>query len=242
MGTGKTKTRHIKVISFDAGFTLIYTEPPVGEVYAGVAARFGYSLNGEDIHARFLETFKRKNELNREKREDNALADEKRSYEWWKEIFRESMGDLLPPADLEKMFKVCFDEYARGDYWRLFPDVEQTLTALRSRGYRLVVLSNWDHRLNQTLNELGLTRFFEKIYISTLIGFAKPDPGAFRYVIEDLGVPAEVILHVGDTLEEDILGARGAGVRAVCIDRKERYSSMHDQIPIISSLTGLLEF
>ncbi len=209
-------------------------------MYAGLAARFGYSFNGEDIHSRFVETFKRKNARNREKRADNALADEERSYEWWKEIFKESMGELLPPGDLEKMFKVCFDEYAKGEYWRLFPDVEQTLTALRSGGYRLVVLSNWDHRLNQTLKELALDRFFEKIYISTLIGYAKPDPRAFQYVIEDLGVPAEVVLHVGDTLEEDILGAREAGVRAVCIDRKKRYRSMRE-VPIISNLAELLE-
>lgn len=231
----------IGVISFDAGFTLIYTEPPVGEMYAGLAARFGYSFNGEDIHSRFMDTFEKQNALNRQKRADNALADEERAYEWWKRIYKESMGDLLPPGDQEKMFKVCFDEYAKGEYWRLFPDVEQTLTGLRSRGYRLVVLSNWDHRLNQTLKELGLDRFFEKIYISTSIGFAKPDPGAFRHVTEDLGIPAEAILHVGDTLEEDILGARRAGVRAVCIDRKERYPSMREKIPIISTLTELLE-
>ncbi|MCP5105546.1 MAG: HAD-IA family hydrolase [bacterium] len=236
----KKRLKDIEVISFDVGFTLIYTEPPVGEMYAGMAARFGYSFNGEDIQTRFLETWTKQNALNREKRAGNALADEELSYEWWKGIFKESVGDLLPAGDLEKMFKVCFEEYAKGDYWRLFPDVEQTLTALRAGGFRLVVLSNWDHRLNQTLNELGLDRFFEKIYISTLIGHAKPDPGAFHHMIEDLKVPAEVILHVGDTLEEDIYGARQAGVRAVCIDRKKRYQSMRKQVPIITNLTELL--
>jgi FMN phosphatase YigB (HAD superfamily) len=40
--------RGIKVISFDSGFTLIKTEPRVGEVYAGIAARFGFHLNPED--------------------------------------------------------------------------------------------------------------------------------------------------------------------------------------------------
>lgn len=236
----KKHLENIEVISFDVGFTLIYTEPPVGDVYAGVAARFGYSFNGEDIQARFMDAWTKQSALNREKRADNALADEERAYEWWKQIFKESIGDVLPPGDLEKVFKMCFDEYAKGGYWRLFPDVEETLTALRSRGYRLVVLSNWDHRLNQTLNELELDRFFEKIYISTLIGHAKPDPGAFRHVIDDLKVPAEFILHVGDTLEEDIYGAREAGVRGVCIDRKKRYRAMGDQIPIISNLAELL--
>jgi len=116
-----------------------------------------------------------------------------------------------------------------------------TLTTLRSLGFRLVVLSNWDHRLLQTLKDLELDRFFEKIYISTGIGYAKPDPRAFRYVIEDLKLPEQALLHVGDTLEDDILGARKANIQPVCIDRRGKYQSMAEQIPIISSLSELLD-
>jgi putative hydrolase of the HAD superfamily len=231
----------IEVVSFDAGFTLIYTDPPVGEVYAGVAARFGYSFDSRDIHTRFLKTWTRQNALNRERRADNAMADEERSYFWWKEIFNQSIGDIMDQRDLERMFDVCYEEYARGKYWRLFPDVEPVLQALRSRGYRLVVLSNWDHRLNQTLKEVCLDHFFEKIYISTLIGHAKPDPGAFHYAADDLKVQAQSVLHVGDTWEEDILGAREAGINAVCIDRKKRYLSKQDETSIISNLSELLK-
>lgn len=230
----------VEVVSFDAGFTLIYTEPPVGEVYAGVAARFGYSFSVEDIHARFLKTWTVQNTLNRERRADNAMADEERSYLWWKEIFNQSIGDIMAPGDLEKIFELCYEEYAMGKYWRIFPDVEATLESLRSGGYRLVVLSNWDRRLNRTLKEVGLDRFFEKVYISTLIGHAKPDPGAFEYIVHDLKVPARSVLHVGDTWEEDILGSRQAGVRAVCIDRKKRYISKRDETLIISDLSELL--
>ena len=241
MRSKKSFLKDIQVVSFDVGFTLIYTEPRVGEVYAGHAARFGYHLSGEQVHSRFRKVWKEKNALNRQKKTDNALADEERSYLWWKEIFKESIGDITAPGDLEKLFKVCYEEYARGIYWRLYPEVEHTLTTLRSNGFRLVVLSNWDHRLMQTLKELQLDHFFEKIYISTQIGYAKSDPGAFQYVVDDLGIPAQVILHVGDTPEDDVSGARQAGIRAVCIDRRGRYESLPDHIPIITSLAELLD-
>jgi FMN phosphatase YigB (HAD superfamily) len=59
--------------------------------------------------------------------------------------------------------------------------------------------------------------------------------------VDDLKVPRKEILHIGDTLEEDILGAQQANIRAVCIDRRGKSRSTPGQIPIISSLAELLE-
>jgi putative hydrolase of the HAD superfamily len=230
----------IRVISFDAGFTLIYTEPPVGTVYAKIASRFGYHLNGEEVHSRFRETWKTKSSRD-QKEKMNALANEKQAYQWWKGIVRESLGDWVDPGDVDDIFSVCFQEYAKGDYWRLYPEVLNTLTALCSKDFRLVVLSNWDRRLLRTLKDLRLDNFFENIYISTLIGYTKPDPQAFQYVVDDLKVPRQDILHVGDTLDEDIMGAQQANIRVVCIDRRGKSGSIPAQIPVISSLDELLE-
>jgi putative hydrolase of the HAD superfamily len=108
-------------------------------------------------------------------------------------------------------------------------------------GFRLVVLSNWDRRLLRTLKDLRLDDFFEKIYISTLIGYAKPNFGAFQHVLDDLKVSPQEILHVGDTLEEDILGAQQANIRAVCIDRRGKSRPNPGETPVISSLVELLE-
>jgi putative hydrolase of the HAD superfamily len=230
----------IRVISFDVGFTLIYTEPPVGIVYAKIARRFGYHLNGEEVHSRFRETWKTKS-LRDQKEKIKAFANEEQAYQWWKGIVRESLGDSVNPKDVDDIFRVCFQEYAKGDYWRLYPEVLQTLTTIHSKGFRLVVLSNWDRRLLRTLKDLGLDGFFEKIYVSTLIGYAKPNPGAFQHVVEDLKVPRQEILHVGDTLDEDILGAQQANIRSVCIDRRGKSGSTPGEVPVISSLTELLE-
>ena len=230
----------IRVISFDVGFTLIYTEPPVGTVYAKIAAGFGYRLNGEEVHARFRETWKTKSSRDQQEK-ITALANEKQAYRWWKGIVRESLGDKVAPEDVDDIFSECFQEYAKGDYWRVYPEVLQTLNTLRSKDFHLVVLSNWDRRLLRTLKDLRLDGFFERIYISTLIGYAKPNPGAFQHIVNDLKVSPHEILHVGDTLNEDILGAQQANIRAVCIDRRGKSRSTPDKIPVISSLTELLE-
>jgi putative hydrolase of the HAD superfamily len=231
----------IGTISFDVGFTLIYTDPPVGEVYADVAGRFGYRLDGGEVHQRFKATWKEKNGANRLKRDGNAQADETRSYRWWKDIFSQAIGDTIKPGDLDPMFDLCYHEYAKGKYWKLYPEVRETLTRLRSGGFRLVVLSNWDHRLNRTLKELELEPFFDKIYISSQIGFAKPDPDAFRHVLSDLGIKPHALLHVGDTLQEDIAGAREAGIPSVCIDRDGKYpaAAIPKGTPIITRLSQL---
>ena len=229
----------LRVISFDVGFTLIYTEPPVGIIYAKIASRFGYHLNEEEVHSRFSETWKTKSSRD-QKEKMNALANEEQAYQWWKGIVRESLGDMVKPGDVDGIFSVCFQEYARGDYWRLYPEVLHTLTTLRSMGFRLVVLSNWDRRLLRTLKDLRLDGFFEKKYISTLIGYAKPDPQAFQYMIDDLKVPKQEVLHVGDTLAEDILGAQQANIRAVCINRSGKNKSFPREVPVISSLDELL--
>jgi HAD superfamily hydrolase (TIGR01509 family) len=95
--------------------------------------------------------------------------------------------------------------------------------------------------LLQTLKDLQLDRFFEKIYISTRIGYAKPAPRAFLYVIEDLKIPKQTLLHVGDTLADDITGAQKADIQSVLIARRGNYQSIPGQIPVISSLSELLE-
>lgn len=231
----------IEVVSFDAGFTLIYPEPPVGEAYAAMAARFGYRLPEREVHARFVKVWLERNASNRALRADNAMADEGRSYLWWKGIFVDSIGDMLAPGDIDPIFQVCFEEYARGEYWAIYPDVLPLLSGLRERGCRLVVMSNWDHRLHRTLQDLGLTPLFENVYISTLIGYAKPDPAVFHHIINDLGVPASSLLHIGDSLEEDIAAAQKAGIRSLLIDRQGKYSSLPVQVPVLSSLTQVLD-
>ena len=235
------KRKHIpRIISFDVGSTLVYPFPKVGDTYAGIASRFGYRLDGDDIHHRFLASWKRHTAANRGNETANALASEERAYTWWKEVFLESIGGLVKEEDIDKVFGACFREYARGKYWRAYDDVLPALQALTARGIELVVLSNWDHRLHQTLMELDLGRYFTHIYISTEIGFAKPQSGAFHHILNGRKFPAKDVLHIGDSLQDDCLGAQKAGLKTIHLNRDNIQTGANDDIPSIHTLDELI--
>jgi putative hydrolase of the HAD superfamily len=104
--------------------------------------------------------------------------------------------------------------------FRAYPDAAPALAALRARGVRLVVVSNWDLSLHERLAQTGLAPLVDGAVASAEIGIAKPDPAIFRHALRLAGgVPAAAALHVGDTLDADVAGARAAGVTPVLLAR-----------------------
>jgi putative hydrolase of the HAD superfamily len=100
-----------------------------------------------------------------------------------------------------------------------FDDAAPALQRLRARGARLAVVSNWDVSLHEVLARTGLRELVDAVVSSAEVGAAKPDPAPFVAALDALGVPAARAWHVGDTVEEDVAGARAAGVVPVLIAR-----------------------
>jgi putative hydrolase of the HAD superfamily len=96
----------------------------------------------------------------------------------------------------------------------LFPDTLPGLDALRA-DYRLGLLSNGS-RLPETV---GLIGYFESVVFAQDHRVAKPEKGIFEIVERQLGVGPEGCVLVGDHQVNDVVGAKGAGWRAVWIDR-----------------------
>jgi len=103
--------------------------------------------------------------------------------------------------------------------FRAFPEVPVTLRALREGGARLVVVSNWDVSLPEALAQAGIAGLVDGVVSSAEVGAAKPDPEIFRRALALAGASAEEALHVGDSLELDVEGARAAGIEAVLVVR-----------------------
>jgi putative hydrolase of the HAD superfamily len=103
--------------------------------------------------------------------------------------------------------------------FRPFPDVAPALSDLRARGTRLVVVSNWDCSLPEWLDRTGLAQLVDAAVSSAVVGHAKPSPEIFAAGLESIGAEAEEALHVGDSVEADVAGARAAGLRAVLLVR-----------------------
>ena len=100
-----------------------------------------------------------------------------------------------------------------------FPDVAPALEELRARGHILIVVSNWDCSLPDWLQPAGLLDLVDGVVSSAEVGLAKPDPAPFRRALELAGAEPGAALHVGDSLENDVLGARAAGIRPLLVAR-----------------------
>ena len=82
------------------------------------------------------------------------------------------------------------------------------------------MISNWQCGLRHYCSELGLFQYFDHILGSADLGVSKPDGRIFADACSRLGVPADRVLHVGDTLADDYEGGEAAGLLAVLVDRE----------------------
>ncbi|HKS54901.1 MAG TPA: HAD family hydrolase [Steroidobacteraceae bacterium] len=116
----------------------------------------------------------------------------------------------------EAMAEEAFDAFiqARNEV-DLYADVLPGLEQLRRR-YRLFTASNG----NADLTKIGLAHFFERTVAARHVGALKPDPTIFHKVIEGTDLQAADVVYVGDDPHLDVVGARGAGMHAIWIDRQ----------------------
>jgi putative hydrolase of the HAD superfamily len=197
----------IKTVTFDVGNTLITTWPSVGQVYADIAARHGQShLTSSLLEDRFRAIWPARLHLAETRAGWEQLVDE---------IFEGLVA--IPPS--RTFFAEIYDRFAQAEAWRIYDDVLPVLDELAARGVRLAVISNWDERLRDLLRRLRLDARFETIVVSSEVGHAKPDRAIFDQAAVKLGLPASQILHIGDSAEMDLHGARAAGFKALQIRR-----------------------
>jgi putative hydrolase of the HAD superfamily len=114
---------------------------------------------------------------------------------------------------------VSADQLVESVRMTAYPDAVPALTALRGRGLRLAAVSNWDCSLGTVLERAGLAELLDGAVSSAEAGAPKPDPAIFVSALELVRCEPAEALHVGDTREEDVVGARAAGIRALLLDR-----------------------
>lgn len=125
----------------------------------------------------------------------------------------------------------------------LYDDTVPTLQHLRDMGLKLAIVSNWDTPLDPLTERLGIAHYFDIIVAShdARVRSAKPDPHIFNYTLEAISVSAEEAIHVGDTYEADIVGARNVGIRPILIDRDGTQTGRWDEtIQSLSELPALV--
>lgn len=217
----------IRAVTFDVGGTLIAPWPSVGHVYADAAASAGFPCDPHVLTRRFFAAWGRRLDFSF----DYSRAT-------WRSLVAQTLGGLVPGAFLDEVFEDVYERFARAETWRTFEDVRPAVAALRTRGVRLGLISNWDERLRPLLQILGLASDFETTIISCEAGCAKPAAAIFQQAARSFGLPPSAVLHVGDSPDEDVAGAIQAGLSAVLLRREPAGAG---DGPAVGTLIDLVE-
>jgi HAD superfamily hydrolase (TIGR01509 family) len=97
------------------------------------------------------------------------------------------------------------------------PGAFETLTALHEEWILALATNAADsdeQDIRAALRRVDLDRLLDKVYCFKKIGFRKPSPEFFAYILEDLGLPPDQVIMVGDDYAADVLGAWQCGLRA----------------------------
>lgn len=231
-----------RAVFFDAAGTLFESVRPVAATYAETAQRYGKDIPLEEVSRRFHHCFATAPPLAFPRPGGERLETLERG--WWREVVRRMFEPSGPFPRFDDYFDEIFAYFARTDSWALYDDARATLDALKRRGLILSMISNFDSRVLGIVRGLGVSDYFDSVFLSASAGFAKPSPGIFRLALERHGVAPDEAMHVGDSPETDVEGALRAGVRPVLLRRRgeRRGGVIHiDRLGELAALPELSE-
>ena len=123
---------------------------------------------------------------------------------------------------------------AAGGAWPpplLYPDALPCLRALRADRWRVVVGGNQPVAFQRLVEQLDLP--VDVVTSSGELGAEKPDPDFYRRIADAAGALPEQCVSVGDRVDNDVVGARAAGMTAVHL-RRGPWGVLHGDDPVLA--------
>ena len=220
----------LRAVLFDVDFTIAKPGPDLGpEGYRRLGERFGLELDPEryaEARAHAVTTLERHPELDH---------DEEVWVLFTEQIVRGMGGNSNRAYE-------CAAEMTRAwehaENFQIFEDVLPVLAELRERGLKLGLVSNTGRNLEEFVRHHGLD--VDAAVSSGMHGKTKPHPTIFQAALARLGVAPEAAVMVGDSIEDDIDGAKAVGMRAVLLDRENRYPAVEEKLTDLRALPAAL--
>jgi putative hydrolase of the HAD superfamily len=220
----------VKAVLFDVDFTLAKPGPDLGpEGYQRLGRRHGLTLDPArygEARAAAVKSIERHPEL----RHDEELW-----FAFTERIVRGMGGD----ADGAREFAIEMTRlWERSENFDLYDDVLPVLSELRAHGLKLGLVSNGGREISDFVAHHALD--VDCAIASRAHGWIKPHPTIFQAALELLETEPQEAAMVGDSIEDDIEGARALGMRAFLIDREGRYPEAVDRLPDLRALARAL--
>lgn len=201
----------IRAVLFDVGDTLILGHPKYWLWPFLEAKGIAHQANLEHLPQAIRDAYAHYSDHHM------RATDEATALSFWRAFHREIMKGIGLGAHADEVADYLKEHWQNPQIWPLTPGTKEVLGELKSLGFKLGVVSNWDWTLPGVLRATGLADFFDYVGVSALEGVAKPDPRFFQIVLSHLQVAPAQAIHVGDS-EDDINGAKAAGVQPILFD------------------------
>jgi putative hydrolase of the HAD superfamily len=220
----------VRAVLFDVDFTLVKPGPDLGpEGYRKLGRKHGLELDPAryaDARLAAVENVERHPELRH---------DEEMWFAFTELIVRGMGGDGRAARQLAiEMTRL----WERSENFDLYDDVLPVLSQLRTRGLKLGLVSNGGREISDFVAHHALE--VDCAIASRAHGWIKPHESIFRAALDLLGVEAGETAMVGDSVEDDIEGATAVGMRALLIDREDRYPEAPNRLRDLWSLPAAL--
>jgi HAD superfamily hydrolase (TIGR01549 family) len=220
----------LRAVLFDVDFTIAKPGPDLGpEGYQRLGNRFGLELDPAsyaDARAHAVETLERHPELDH---------DEEVWVLFTEQIIRGMGGNSNRAYECAVEMTRAWEHAYNFD---IFEDVLPTFAELRRHTLRIGLVSNTSRDLDLFVRHHGLD--VDTVVSSGRHGKTKPHPTIFRAALDLLDVQAAEAVMIGDSIDDDIEGARAVGMRALLLDREDRYPDVAEKLTDLRALPAAL--
>lgn len=221
----------IKAVILDFGGTLSDGEldwEPYHEEIRSILMSRGYHIEMSQLKKALREALR---ELNHVRATGKELT--------FEEVYSDFLRRLAIPPDT-KILEELHNNFRTYHRTKFLPCVEKVLEFLSSR-YKVALLSNtMSDQPRRLLQKRGYDKYFDVILHSSDIGKRKPRPDTFMYVLNQLGVRPDETVHVGDSVDADMIGAQASGITGIWIKSSDQQPWSGYSIKNICELPDLL--
>jgi HAD superfamily hydrolase (TIGR01549 family) len=220
----------VRAVLFDVDFTIARPGPELGpEGYQRLGQRFGLELDPErydEARVAALADLKHHPELEH----DEAI--------WiaFTERIIRGMG-----GQTESAYECAVEmtkAWEHAEHFELYEDALPVLDRLRRDDLKIGLVSNTGRDLDRFIEHHRLD--VDAAISSGVHGKTKPHESIFRVVLARLEVEPGHAAMVGDSLADDVEGARALGMRAFLLDRREQFLGVEDRLPDLFALPAAL--
>jgi putative hydrolase of the HAD superfamily len=227
-----------KAVFFDVDFTLIHPGPMFqGEGYRAFCAKHGLVVDASAFDAAVRSASYILDEP------DEALYVPQMFIDYTKHII-EGMGGSGPGVDATA--RDIYEAWTGCQHFVLYDDVPLALQELAARHIRVGLISNSHRSLEAFQRHFALDGLIDGAISSSEHGYMKPHPSIFEAALRLLDVRPGDALMVGDSLRQDVDGARRVGMRGVLVRRPDARHQVSDRdgdepgdVAVIRSLAEL---